>query len=173
MGMPFRSPAALARTGIKTAQDLSQRMPSFGITVVRGRSMEPTYHDGDRLVVAWGLPPRIGHPAIVALPSGPDGPRPLAVKRVTGRDPADPSRWWVERDSDAIGVDSWTVGSVAPEDIKALVLTRLPQVSLPGGRRAQAAAIAAIGMRALMKARQERGASRGASRGRAQRGKLD
>ena len=55
--------------------------------------MEPTYHDGDRLLVAWGLSPRPGRAAVVSLPPGPDGPRPLAVKRITGRDPADPARW--------------------------------------------------------------------------------
>jgi hypothetical protein len=112
----------------------------LGVVVVRGRSMEPTLHTGDRMVVLRGAPPRIGHLAIVRLPPGDDGaPRPLAIKRVTMRDPADPRRYWVESDNQAApGVtDSWTsgIGSLSREEIRALVLFRLPQrLRLPGRR---------------------------------------
>ena len=47
------------------------------------------------------------------------------------RDPADPTRYWVESDNQtAPGVtDSWThgIGSLAREQIRALVLFRLPR----------------------------------------------
>jgi len=96
----------------------------------------------------------------------------LAVKRVTGRDPEDPTRWWVERDNDSVGVDSWTVGSLAPDDIRAVVLTRIPAVSLPGGRRAQAAAVVALAWKATQGLRGLR-ERREASQSSTQRGKLD
>jgi signal peptidase I len=113
----------------------------LGVVVVRGRSMEPTLHTGDRMVVLRGAPPRLGRLAIVRLPPDESGAqRPLAVKRVTMRDPADPCRYWVESDNqDAPGVtDSWThgVGSLARDQIRAVVLFRIPQrVRLPGHRR--------------------------------------
>lgn len=102
-----------------------------GVVTVRGRSMEPTLRGGDRVLVLRGVRPRLGRMAIVSLPPDPDGaPRPLAVKRVTRRDPQDASRYWVERDNPHEGVDSWQVGSIAREQVHALVVCRMP------GRRA-------------------------------------
>jgi hypothetical protein len=105
--------------------------------------MEPTLHTGDRLVVLRGAPPRMGRLAIVRLPPDESGsPRPLAIKRVTMRDPADHRRYWVESDNQkAMGVaDSWThgIGSLAREQIRAVVLFRIPQcVRLPRSRRSR------------------------------------
>ena len=39
----------------------------IGVVTVRGRSMEPTLHTGDRMVVLRGAPPRLGRLAIVLL----------------------------------------------------------------------------------------------------------
>jgi hypothetical protein len=110
----------------------------LGVVTVSGASMEPTLHTGDRMLVLRGAPPRLGGLAIVRLPPDSDGaPRPLAVKRVTGRDPADPSRFWVECDNQrAPGrADSWThgIGSLARDQIRAVVLCRIP--SSPAMRR--------------------------------------
>ena len=88
--------------------------------------MEPTFHDGDVLVVLHGARPRPGRPVVVRLPDGPDGPRPLAVKRVTGPAPGEPGAWWVERDNPREGVDSWLVGAIPDDDVVALVLGRVP-----------------------------------------------
>ncbi|HET7475715.1 MAG TPA: hypothetical protein VFJ97_06775 [Dermatophilaceae bacterium] len=86
--------------------------------------MEPTLHDGDRLLVAWGMPPMRHRLALVQLPASPDGrPRPLSVKRVTSRVG---DGWWVERDNPLEGVDSWLVGSLPRQAIRAVVLCRLP-----------------------------------------------
>jgi hypothetical protein len=103
----------------------------LGLVKVRGRSMEPTLHTGDRVVVVRWAAPRLGRLAIVRLPPDDAGmPRPLAIKRVTMRDPSDPSRYWVESDNRAApGVaDSWTagIGSLGVDQIRALVLCRLP-----------------------------------------------
>ncbi len=84
--------------------------------------MLPTLTEGDLLLVRWGLRPRPGQLAVVRLPPGPDGPRPLAVKRLTDRTGG---RWWVERDNPAEGVDSWQVGAIADADVAAVVLARL------------------------------------------------
>jgi phage repressor protein C with HTH and peptisase S24 domain len=92
-------------------------MPVFGLAVVHGVSMEPTLHDGDRLVILYAAPPRIGGLVVVRLPG-----RPIAVKRVTRR--VDDG-WWVERDNPDEGVDSWLVGAIAPEDVVARVVARL------------------------------------------------
>lgn len=89
----------------------------LGVAVVRGRSMQPTLCDGDRLLVVHGARPRIGHLAVVRLPSGV-----VAVKRVVRRES---SGWWVERDNPDEGVDSWSVGAVAEADVVARVLGRV------------------------------------------------
>ncbi|WP_435203057.1 S24/S26 family peptidase [Janibacter sp. GS2] len=103
-----------------------RRMVLPGIARVSGASMEPTLHAGDLLLVLWGARARVGSLALVRLPRDEHGAsRPIAVKRVTGTDPADPGRWWVERDNPRAGVDSWTVGSLAQEAILARVLLRI------------------------------------------------
>ncbi|HSE07147.1 MAG TPA: S24 family peptidase [Nocardioidaceae bacterium] len=88
----------------------------LGVAVVRGRSMQPTLYDGDRLLVVHGARPRAGTLAVVRLPDGT-----VAVKRVTRRE-AD--GWWVERDNPSEGVDSWSVGAIRDEDVLARVLVR-------------------------------------------------
>lgn len=89
----------------------------WGVAVVRGRSMEPTLREGDRLLVRHGGAPRQGHLAVVRLPG-----RPIGVKRLARRDQGG---WWVERDNPSEGVDSWLVGAVADEDVIATVVARL------------------------------------------------
>ena len=88
-----------------------------GVGVVRGRSMEPTYRDGDRLLLLHGARPRVGRVAVVRLP----GSGVVAVKRVVRREAGG---WWVERDNPAEGVDSWTVGAVPDSGVVAVVLAR-------------------------------------------------
>jgi phage repressor protein C with HTH and peptisase S24 domain len=90
---------------------------SIGHVVVRGRSMEPTLRDGDRLVVVRGGRPRAGRVAVVRLPEG----RPLSVKRLAF--PAEHG-WWVERDNPAEGVDSWLVGAIPESDVVAIAWVR-------------------------------------------------
>ncbi|MGL5928771.1 MAG: S24 family peptidase [Dermatophilaceae bacterium] len=106
--------------------------PRLALVRVRGRSMLPTYRDGEVLVVLRGIRPRPGRAAVVRLPPDRHGViRPLAVKRVTGRDPDDASRWWVDSDNPAEGVTSFDVGSLRRDDIEAVVLGR---VSVRGSR---------------------------------------
>ncbi|HEX5560471.1 MAG TPA: S24 family peptidase [Nocardioidaceae bacterium] len=90
---------------------------AWGLVVVRGRSMQPTLYDGDRLLVRHGAVPRPGRLAVVRLPDGV-----LAVKRVTMRRP---DGWWVERDNPDEGVDSWLVGAVPDGDVVAVVRARV------------------------------------------------
>jgi signal peptidase I len=91
--------------------------------------MQPTLVDGDRLLVRHGAVPVPGDLVVVRLPPDDDGtPRPLAVKRAVR---AEPTGWFVERDSSVEGVDSWLVGTIAHRDVVAVVLVRL----WPPGRR--------------------------------------
>ncbi|MDQ1618921.1 MAG: hypothetical protein QOE19_1490 [Actinomycetota bacterium] len=90
---------------------------AIGHVLVRGRSMEPTLREGDRLVVVPGGRPRVGRIAVVRLPGG----RPLSVKRLAYE--AD-GGWWVERDNPQEGVDSWQVGAVATSDVVAIAWVR-------------------------------------------------
>jgi nickel-type superoxide dismutase maturation protease len=90
----------------------------LGIVVVRGRSMEPTLHEGDRLLVRWGRRrARTGAVAVVRLPD-----RPLSIKRLVFREGAG---WWIERDNPAVGVDSWQVGAIPDDDLIGVALFRL------------------------------------------------
>lgn len=93
------------------------RVARWGLAVVRGRSMEPTLLDGDRLLVRHGAVPAAGRLAVVVLPGGV-----LAVKRLAHRQA---TGWWVERDNPVAGVDSWTVGPVPATDVRAVVLCRI------------------------------------------------
>jgi phage repressor protein C with HTH and peptisase S24 domain len=99
----------------------------LGIAMVHGRSMEPTLHEGDRLLVLYGARPRRGCLALVRLPDNAKGdPRPLAVKRLIRRDPEGGDGWWVERDNPREGLDSWAVGAIPASGIRARVLLRVP-----------------------------------------------
>jgi signal peptidase I len=91
--------------------------PVWGFVVVRGRSMQPTLRDGDRLLVRYGRPPRPGGLVVVRLPDGV-----VAVKRAVRRER---SGWWVERDNPAEGVDSWSVGAIPAADVLARVVLRV------------------------------------------------
>lgn len=104
--------------------------PRLGFARVTGRSMEPTLHEGDWILCAYGVPPRVGRMALVRLPDGANGPRPLSVKRITGRDPKTGEGWWVERDNPREGVDSWHVGALEDADIEAVVIGRVPTAML-------------------------------------------
>ena len=104
--------------------------------------MEPTLHEGDRLLVLHGAAPRVGRLALVRLRDGADGPRPVAVKRVTGPAPDEPGSWWVERDNPHEGVDSWLVGGIPEADVVAVVLTRVPARALSRLRPSALAAVA-------------------------------
>ena len=89
--------------------------------------MEPALHEGDHLLVLYGARPRLGKLAVVRLPDDHAGaPRPLAVKRVTGPDPDGSDGWWVERDNPREGLDSWAIGAIPAEGLRARVLLRLP-----------------------------------------------
>jgi phage repressor protein C with HTH and peptisase S24 domain len=99
----------------------------LGIVLVHGRSMEPALHEGDRLLVLYGARARRGRLAVVRLPDDAAGaPRPLAVKRLTHRDPDGGDGWWVERDNPKEGLDSWAVGAIPASGIRARVVLRVP-----------------------------------------------
>lgn len=87
------------------------------MAVVRGRSMEPTLLDGERLLVRHGRRPAVGQLGLVYLPDGT-----LAVKRLELEDDG----WWFSRDNPRIGTDSWSWGRPAQEDdIVGTVVMRL------------------------------------------------
>jgi signal peptidase I len=105
----------------------------WGFAVVRGRSMLPTLHDGDRLLVRYGAAARPGRIAVVRLPERGG----WSVKRIGW---ADADGWWVERDNPAEGVDSWQVGPVPSDAVVAIAVLRVwPRPRLltrsRGGRR--------------------------------------
>jgi signal peptidase I len=79
--------------------------------------MEPTLHDGDRLLVAHGARPRAGWVAVVRFRDGV-----VAVKRLGHREP---EGWWVERDNPLEGRDSWSGGAVPEGGVVALVVGRV------------------------------------------------
>jgi hypothetical protein len=98
-------------------------LPAWTLVAVEGRSMRPTLHEGDVLLVRGGRGAprraRAGLLAVVRLPGG----RPLSVKRLGLRDGGG---WWVERDNPREGVDSWQLGAPVPDaDLVGTVVCRL------------------------------------------------
>jgi phage repressor protein C with HTH and peptisase S24 domain len=93
-------------------------LAGLGLVRVVGRSMEPTLHAGELLLVRRTCEPRPGRLVVVWLP----GSRPLSIKRVVRREP---EGWWVERDNPREGVDSWAVGAISDAAMVAQVLVRL------------------------------------------------
>jgi hypothetical protein len=89
----------------------------LGIAVVRGRSMTPTLHDGDRLLVRYGATARPGAIAVVRFADGV-----VAVKRL---DHQASDGWWVVRDNAFEGRDSWSGGAIAEGGVLGLALLRL------------------------------------------------
>lgn len=85
--------------------------------------MEPTLRHGDLVLVWWGAGAAPGQMVVFAHPA--EGV--LTVKRVAHPDPADPRRWWVERDNPRRGSDSWSFGSVPRGEVLGRVLARLPR----------------------------------------------
>lgn len=87
------------------------------MALVRGRSMEPTLREGDRLLVRYAAVPRPGDLAVVRFADGV-----VAVKRL---DHHGADGWWVSRDNPAEGRDSWTAGAVPDDEVLARVRLRL------------------------------------------------
>ena len=87
------------------------------MALVRGRSMEPTLRDGDRLLVTYAVPPRAGDLAVVRFDDGV-----VAVKRL---DHHGDDGWWVSRDNPREGRDSWSAGAVRDDAVLARVRLRL------------------------------------------------
>lgn len=79
--------------------------------------MQPTYREGDVLLVLHGGRPRVGRTLVVRLPDGV-----VAVKRAVRREPGG---WWVERDNPREGVDSWLVGVIPDDRVVARVVARV------------------------------------------------
>jgi len=95
----------------------SRAVTRLGIAVVRGRSMAPTLHEGDRLLVRYGGRPRPGAVAVVRFADGV-----IAVKRLDHRSS---DGWWVVRDNALEGRDSWSGGPITEDGVLAVVMLRL------------------------------------------------
>lgn len=87
------------------------------MALVRGRSMEPTLHEGDRLLVRYAGAPRAGDLAVVRFADGV-----VAVKRL---DHHGDDGWWVSRDNPSEGRDSWSAGAVPDAAVLARVVLRI------------------------------------------------
>ena len=96
---------------------LPRSIPRLGMAVVRGRSMAPTLHDGDRLLVSHGATPRAGRVAVVRFADGV-----VAVKRL---DHLATDGWWVVRDNAFDGRDSWSGGAIPESGVLAMVVGRI------------------------------------------------
>lgn len=93
---------------------------------VRGRSMLPTYAEGDLLVVVRGGRLQPGKVVVLDLPPDRYGqPRPRSLKRLLRREPTMPGHWWIDSDNAREGVTSFDVGAIPESDIHAVVLFRL------------------------------------------------
>jgi hypothetical protein len=84
--------------------------------------MEPTLHEGDRLLVRYAAVPTVGRLVLARLADGT-----LAVKRAAERRTlrSGGTGWWVLSDNPDEGVDSRHRGPVPDREVRAVVLARL------------------------------------------------
>ncbi|MGB0101672.1 MAG: S24/S26 family peptidase [Nocardioides sp.] len=89
---------------------------------MRGRSMEPTLAEGDRLLVSYRRPVRAGDIVVARFPDGT-----VAVKRAVGRRTTATGApgWWLLSDHPDEGVDSRHRGPVSEADVMAVTLARV------------------------------------------------
>ena len=83
--------------------------------------MLPTLRPGDRLLVSYRRPPRVGDLVVARFPDGT-----VAVKRAVERREnrtAAPG-WWLLSDNPDAGVDSRQRGTVADADVIAVTIAR-------------------------------------------------
>jgi phage repressor protein C with HTH and peptisase S24 domain len=97
-------------------------VPTWGFAVVDGRSMVPTLHPGDRLLVSYARAPRAGDLVVARLADGT-----VAVKRAVERrtTASGAPGWWLLSDNPAEGVDSRHRGPVADPDVIAVTVARV------------------------------------------------
>lgn len=69
---------------------------SYAIVRVRGPSMEPSFHDGDRVLVRRGVPPAVGAVVVVEQPSGTGWSQPPLPPRA-GRAATGRRTWIIKR----------------------------------------------------------------------------
>lgn len=117
------------------------------IATVRGLSMEPTYHSGERVLVRRGQPHRVGQVVVVEMPGaepagefGPFGNRKWMIKRVAAT-PGDPvpetvrhrladqvvpaGKLVVLGDNAAVSNDSRTLGYFPTDRVLGAVLRKI------------------------------------------------
>lgn len=88
----------------------------IGTVAVQGRSMLPTFADGDWLVVWWGGAVRVGDVVVAHRADG--TPVIKRAMRLEG------GRWWLEGDNPEESTDSRSVGPFEIGQIKGRVLFR-------------------------------------------------
>jgi phage repressor protein C with HTH and peptisase S24 domain len=90
--------------------------------VVDGRSMVPTLHPGDRLLVSYAREVRAGAVVVARLADGT-----VAVKRAVERrtTASGASAWWLLSDNPGEGVDSRHRGPVPDGDVIAVTVARV------------------------------------------------
>lgn len=90
--------------------------------MVDGRSMLPTLHPGDRLLVSYARATRPGSVVVARLADGT-----VAVKRAVERRTTASGRpgWWLLSDNPDEGVDSRHRGPVPEEDVIAVTVARV------------------------------------------------
>ncbi|WP_227466990.1 S26 family signal peptidase [Nocardioides lijunqiniae] len=88
----------------------------WGWALVRNDSMLPTLRPGDRLLVSYRRRPSVGDVVVASFPDGILVVKRAAERRTTG--------WWLLSDNQAVGVDSRHRGTVADDDVRAVVVGR-------------------------------------------------
>ncbi len=84
--------------------------------------MESTLSPGDRLLVRYGRPPRVGDVVVARFPDATVVVKRAAGRRTTRRGEAG---WWLLSDAPGVGVDSRHRGPVAEPDVLGVVVGRL------------------------------------------------
>lgn len=91
----------------------------IGLATVRGASMVPAFHDGDRLLVRYGARVRVGD-AVIAR--DPRDQTLILVKRAARREPGG---WWLLADNPYAPGDSRQFGVVPDALVLGRVLARV------------------------------------------------
>lgn len=108
--------------------DIPNLFWKLGTVAVAGDSMEPTFAEGDWLLVRWTGPFKTGQVVVVEQESRPGV---FLIKRLIN---FEGGKYWVEGDNQSKSTDSRQWGALDASEVRGRILMRIRKVNSKRGR---------------------------------------